>query len=125
MSSVAGLPLLLLHMITGRSSTVKTNQKQQSSSSTVQTSDKPAYPPALKDHIEEDYDPYKNFLINGNDTNADRGLAMSQNLRGWEEIWDRASSGAKDNQGMWDSVILLGLSMADVIKRSQRSEVRR
>ncbi|MCJ1429269.1 hypothetical protein MMC29_007182 [Sticta canariensis] len=77
---------------------MNTNRKQQSSSSTIQSSDEPAYPPALKDHIEEDYDPYKDFLINGNDINNDRGQAMSQNLRRWKEIWDRAASGAKDSQ---------------------------
>ena len=103
MSSVVGLPLSLLHMITGRRSAVNPNRKQQSSSSTIQSSDEQAYPPALKAHIEEDYDPYKDFLINGNDNNNDRGQAMSQNLRGWEEIWDRAASGAKDNQGGRDS----------------------
>ncbi|MCJ1266062.1 hypothetical protein MMC22_005944 [Lobaria immixta] len=89
------------------STSANTNGKHQSSSPTDQASDQSAYPPALKDHLEEDYDHYKNFLVNGNNTNADRGQAMTQSLRSWEEIWDRAGGGAKDNQGVRDPGILL------------------
>ncbi|MCJ1464969.1 hypothetical protein MMC07_003584 [Pseudocyphellaria aurata] len=89
-------------------SSTDTNGKHKSPPPAHRIRDKPEYPAAIKDHLEEDYDPYRNFLVNGNNANPDRSQAMSRSLRSWEEAWDRAKSGAKDNQGVQDPNLLLG-----------------
>jgi hypothetical protein len=105
-------------------STSSDNQPKKIPASQRHSPRKDASSPAMEDY-ENDYDPYPDFLITGRSQNPARSNSISQDLRKWDQIWDRAGGTTDGNQGIISRCGWNPPSTVQTCQENQRSRASR